>query len=585
MNSRPRARRRAARAVLVLVAAVALAAACGRPEPASRSPEPAELVLRHGRIVTLDPMQPEAEALAARNGRIVAVGAAEDLDAYVGPETRVVELDGRLAVPGFIETHAHFSGLGESRRILDLTHQQSWDEVIETVASAAAEAEPGEWILGRGWHQEKWREPVSPAVEGFPVHAALSRVTPRNPVVLTHASGHAVLANARALELAGIDAGTPAPPGGDILRDASGRPTGLLQDAAEELLETAYERDLDTLHSARREELAREALELASREAISKGVTTLHDAGAAYDDLDRMAELIDQGRIEVRLWVMIRDSLDNHRAHIARARGIGSHDGRLTVRALKVTMDGALGTRTAWLLEPYSDLPGSTGLTVTDPAEVRELAHLAIAADYQLCVHAIGDRANRETLDIYEEAFREHPEKTDLRWRIEHAQHLHPDDIPRFGALGVVAAMQGVHCTSDAPWVVPRLGEQRAAEGAYVWRSLVDSGATVVNGTDAPVEDVDPIASFYATVTRRLADGSTFHPEQALTRMEALESYTSKAAWAGFEEDVKGTLEVGKYADVAVLSKDILTVPEEEIRSARVDYTIVGGAVVYERTP
>jgi hypothetical protein len=280
---------------------------------------------------------------------------------------------------------------------------------------------------------------------------------------------------------------------------------------------------------------------------------------------------------------MIRDRNERLREGLRAARVVDGYGKRLTVRAIKHSLDGALGPRGAWLLEPYSDLPSSRGLETTPLAVIEETARLALEQDYQLCVHAIGDRANRETLNLFEKVARERGGLRALRWRVEHAQHLHPADIPRFAELGVIASMQGVHCTSDAVFVPARLGDRRSEEGAYVWRKLMKSGAMVTNGTDAPVEDVDPLASFYASVTRRLADGRTFYPEERMTRAEALKSYTWNAAYSAFEEGSKGSLAVGKLADVTVLSKDILAVPEEEIRSARVDLTIVGGRVLYGR--
>lgn len=565
------------------LAALALAAACAEPGPRPASLAPADLVVRGGKIVTLDPARPEATALAARGGRIVALGAEADVAALVGPSTRVIELGGRVAYPGFIEGHGHFAGIGEAAMILKLAPQRTWDEIVATVAEAAKTTPAGEWIVGRGWHQEKWDAPPAGAVEGFPVHEALSAATPEHPVVLFHASGHAAFVNAKVMALAGIDETTPNPPGGEILRDAAGRATGLLREDAEGLVMAAFQRAESARPAERIASDARRALELADREVLSKGITSFHDAGIPYADLDLVAAMADEGALGVRLWVMVRDSLDNHRARMAEARRVGAFDGRLTVAAVKVSLDGALGSRGAWLLEPYSDLPTSTGLATTDPAVLEEISRLALEHRFQMCVHAIGDRANRETLDVFERVLGSAADGRERRWRVEHAQHLNPAEIPRFAALGVVPSMQGIHCTSDAPFVVARLGERRAEEGAYVWRRLTDAGSRIVNGTDAPVEDVDPIASYHATVTRRLADGTRFYPDQVLSRVEALESYTKNAAWAAFEEQEKGTLEVGKYADVTILDRDLLTVPEEEIPSARVAYTVVGGAVRYER--
>jgi hypothetical protein len=288
-----------------------------------------------------------------------------------------------------------------------------------------------------------------------------------------------------------------------------------------------------------------------------------------------------KGELRLRLWVMLRDSNQALAPRLDGFRTIGAGGNFLTIRAIKKYIDGALGSRGAWLLAPYSDKPDSVGLVIDSPEEIERTAELAIAHDYQLCVHAIGDRGNREVLNIYERVFREHPEQKNLRWRIEHAQHLAAADIPRFGQLGVIAAMQGIHCTSDAPYVLLRLGPQRAEEGAYVWQKLIRSGAVVGNGTDAPVEDVSPIACYYASVSRKLKDGTRFYPDQRMSREEALKSYTWNNAYAAFEEDLKGSLRPGKLADITVLSRDILTVPEDEIPGTQVVYTIVGGKVAY----
>ena len=316
---------------------------------------------------------------------------------------------------------------------------------------------------------------------------------------------------------------------------------------------------------------------------LAKGITTFQDAGSDLATIDRMKQMIDEGAIGVRLWVMIRQSNEAIAAKLAQYRMIGYGNGHLTVRAIKKSIDGALGPRGAWLLAPYTDRPSSSGLETTKVAEIQETARLAMQAGYQLAVHAIGDRANRETLDIFERAFKANPAKKDLRWRVEHAQHISAQDIPRFGQLGVIASMQGIHCTSDAPYVLERLGPQRAEEGAYVWQKLMKSGAVIANGTDAPVEDVDPIASYYASVSRRLTDGKVFYGDQRMSRMEALKSYTINGAYAGFEEENRGSLKPGKYADITVLSKDILAVPEDEIPTAKVSYTIVGGQIAYQR--
>jgi predicted amidohydrolase YtcJ len=439
------------------------------------------------------------------------------------------------------------------------------------VAAAAKEAKPGEWILGRGWHQSKWDKKPEPNINGFPVNASLNNAAPHNPVLLEHASGHAIFVNSEALRASNIGAKTPNPSGGEIQRNAQGEATGLLNEAAQRLVRGPAES----------QERARQQLDLASRECLSKGVTTFEDAGSPLATVDLMRAMEAEGKLGVRLWVMLRAPNSVLAPNLAKYRTIGD---RMTVRAIKRQIDGALGSRGAWLLAPYTDLPDSTGFNTEDPADIRQTAELAIAAGYQLCVHAIGDRANREVLNVYESIFKEHPDQKNLRWRIEHAQHLNAADIPRFAQLGVIAAMQGVHCTSDAPYVLLRLGTQRAEEGAYVWQKLMKSDAVVSNGTDTPVEDVNPIASYYASVSRKLKDGTVFYPAQRMSREEALRSYTWNAAYAAFEEGRKGSLAPGKLADVTVLSKDILTVAEDEIPSTQVEYTVVGGKIVYQRT-
>jgi predicted amidohydrolase YtcJ len=549
-----------------------------RQQPAS---PPADLVLTNGKIVTVEDGMPEAQAIAVVGDRIAALGSSADIKRHVGPKTQVIDLKGQLVIPGFIEGHGHFTGVGQAQLNLNLMKTTSWDQIVAMVGEAAKKAKPGQWIYGRGWHQEKWTTKPQPNVEGFPTHDALSKVSPNNPVLLTHASGHASFANAKAMELSGITKDTPNPAGGDILKDAQGNPIGAFRETASRLIRTGTGEPKPT--EAEAAARARRILELASQESVSKGVTSFQDAGSSFADVDLMKQMIDEGKINVRLWVMIRMNNQALAANLAKYRMVDYGNGFLTVRGIKKSIDGALGPRGAWLLEPYADKPGDTGHNTTTVEEIREASKLAIQHGYQMCVHAIGDRANRETLNIFEEFYKATPDKKDLRWRVEHAQHLHPADIPRFGKLGVIASMQGVHCTSDAPYVIARLGRQRAEEGAYVWQKLMKSGATVSNGTDAPVEDVDPIASFYSTVSRKLTDGSVFFPDQRMSRMEALKSYTINGAYAAFEEGSRGSLKAGKYADMVVLSKDIMTVPEDQIPTAEVMYTIVGGKVRHKK--
>jgi predicted amidohydrolase YtcJ len=543
----------------------------------------ADLVLRNGQVVTMDPARPAAQAIAVRGDNILGVGSNDDMKALTGPHTKVIDLAGKLAVPGFIEGHGHFMGVGQSKMNLNLRTARNWDEIVAIVAEAAKKAPSGAWILGRGWHQSKWDKTPVPNVQGFPVHAALSKVSPNNPVWLTHASGHASMVNAQALKQAEISRKTPDPSGGQILKDASGEPTGLLQERAQSLLSPAYRAYTSKRSAAELEADARKQIELATDECLSNGITSFQDAGSSLETIDLFKKEAGEGALRLRLWVMVRVPNAQLERALPKYRILDAGGHHLTVRAIKRQADGALGSRGAWLLEPYSDLPSSTGLNTEPMADIRKTAELAIANDFQLCIHAIGDRANREVLDLYESVFREHPDKKNLRWRDEHTQHLSPADIPRFGKLGVIASMQAIHCTSDAPYVIPRLGPQRAKEGAYVWRSLIDSGAVVTNGTDAPVEEVSPIASFYAAVSRKLKDGTRFFPEQRMTREEALRSYTVNNAFAAFEEKSKGSLTPGKLADITVLSKDIMTVPEDDIPTTQVVYTIVGGKIAYSR--
>ena len=549
--------------------------------------QPADLVLRNGKIITMETALPQVQSMAARGGKIVALGTNQQMQSYVGPSTQVIDLGGRLAIPGFIEGHGHFMGLGSSKMVLNLRDAKNWDQIVAMVAAAAREAKPGTWILGRGWHQAKWDPPPSPNVKGFPVHDELSKVSPHNPVWLTHASGHAGFANAEAMRLAGIDKNTPDPSGGEILKDEKGNPIGLFNERAQGLVGRALDSYRSHLPKAELDTEARQQVDLAVRECLSKGVTSFEDAGSPLPTVDLLKSLALEGKLGLRLWVMLRTSNAILGPNLKKYYMVGVGDNHLTVRAIKRQIDGALGSRGAWLLAPYSDLPADapnrSGMATEDPADIRQTADLAIANGYQLCIHAIGDRANREVLNIYEGVFKEHPDKKNLRWRVEHAQHIDPADIPRFGKLGVIASMQGIHCTSDAPYVLARLGPKRAEEGAYVWQKLMKSGAVVSNGTDTPVEDVDPIACFYASVSRKLKDGSVFFPDQRMSRMEALRSYTVNNAYSAFEEDSKGSLKIGKLADVTVLSKDILAIPEDQIPSAQVDYTIVGGKVQYQR--
>ncbi len=547
---------------------------------------PADMVLRNGKVVTMDSTHATGQAIAISGDTVVAVGSDSAIQRYVGPDTKVIDLQGHLAIPGFIESHGHFTGLGEALTGLDLLGVPSWQQIAAMVGDAAKTTKPGAWIRGAGWHQEKWNRSPGRVVEGFQTNDLINKAAPDNPVVLDHASGHALIANDVALKLAGIGPATPNPPGGRIIKDASGRPTGVLVDRAQSLIGAATAKSL----AARSPEEAHadfvNQVHLATQNALANGVTTFQDMGESFATIDAIRQLVDSGDMPLRLYILVSagevrpDDVDSLTAH----RLIDDGNGHLTVRAIgEITSDGALGSRSAWMLKPYDDDPTNTGLNVTTMPRIKEIAEIGIAHGFQISVHAIGDRANEETLNTYQSVFEEHHVKSDtLRWRIEHAQHLNPADIPRFGQMGVVASMQGIHACSDAPYVLPRLGMQRAKEGAYVWQSLWKTGAVVTNGTDVPVEKISPIASFHCSVTRDMVGtDSAFFPEQKLSREQALQTYTTNGAYVEFHEHQTGSLAPGKWADITVLSRDIMTVPDDSILGTTVLYTIVGGKVVY----
>lgn len=540
----------------------------------SPAPAPADLVILGGKIITMEKTQPVVDALAARGQEIIAVGTEAEVRRLIAPSTEVLDLEGAVAYPGFYDAHAHFLGIGKAGMELKLGNVDSWQEIVEKVRAAAEQAQPGEWIEGRGWHQEKWEQAPEKAFEGLPRKESLDAVSPSNPVFLTHASGHMVMVNSRALELAGITAKTPDPAGGEIVRDGKGRLVGVLRENAIDLVRKIMPPEDSP-------ELLMKRIRLATDECLSKGLTSFQDAGASLSQAGVYRRLAEEGKLRIRLNLMLMDSNEKLEGLLDEMRLIDGGDHYLTIRAIKRWLDGALGSHGAWMLEPYADLPSSTGMNTETIPDMQETARLAAEHGYQLCVHAIGDRANRETLDLYEAAFRDHPDLKDPRWRIEHAQHLTPEDLPRFTKLGVIASMQPTHCTSDGPWVPQRLGEPRAGEESYLWRSIIDSGAHLASGTDAPVEDVDPIPTFYSAVTRKMSNGRAFHPEQCMSREKALRSMTLEAAYASFQEQERGSLKVGKLADLTILTGNLLEIPEEEIPEVRVVATIVGGKIRY----
>ena len=551
----------------------------------------ADMVIHNGTIYTMSDYNPIAETVIVKDGKIMNVGNQINYRSYIGEKTKILDLNGATMIPGFIEGHGHFMGLGYAKMRLDLSVVDSYDELVDMVAEAVEKAPPGEWILGRGWHQSKWLPTPYPLVKGFQTHDKLSAVSPNNPVWLTHASGHAGFANAKAMEIGGITAESEFGFGGEIIKNLRNQPTGIFNERAQNLISKHVEipsydagsksdSDTDQQNSSL-------ALELAVKECLENGITSFHDAGAGKESIQTFRDGINSNKLKIRLYVMLT-SRDPKLLEEWYKNGpeIGTGNDYLTIRSIKLNADGALGSRGAWLLNEYTDRPGHFGMATQSIDYVYEVSKNGLKHGFQVNAHAIGDRANREILNQYQKVFNEYPEKAnDLRWRIEHAQHIDPEDIPRFGELGVIPSIQGIHMSSDRPWAINRLGRTRIVESAYVWRDLIDHGAVIVNGTDVPVEPIDPLASFYASVTRKTLKGvpnNGYEPKQKMTRLEALKSYTINAAYAAFEEKIKGSIEIGKYADFTVLSKNIITVPENQLLNTKVLYTIINGKIEYK---
>lgn len=522
------------------------------------------------------------DAIGIKDGKISMLGMSEELlNKHKGEKTIVHDMEGQFLMPGFIEGHGHYSNLGKSIQNLNFLADTSWQQITAKVENKVRELGPNEWIYGRGWHQEKFTEVPVEAIGKYPTHKSISELSKDNPVILIHASGHSLFANEKAMEIAGINKEMPDPAGGNIIRDSDGEAIGIFEERGMGPIQTAYQEYLNEMPEEKRKELWKDAIKQAEEECLSKGITSFQDAGSKFHELKWYEEMARNGEHNLRLWVMVRHSAEEIQGKLSVCRMLDVGDGFYTCRAVKSELDGALGAHGAWLLKPYDDKKDFYGQNTTEVTEVEKIAQMAYDNNMQLCVHAIGDKANRATLDIFE-AYKNKDNSADLRWRVEHAQHLHVEDIPRFKEIGAIASMQGIHCTSDAPFVETRLGHERASEGAYAWRSLLDAGAVVVNGTDAPVEDVNPLASIYASVTRKRQNPKMeFIPEQRMTREEALYSYTMAPAFAGFEEDKKGSIEIGKYADFVVLDKNILTCKEEDIEKIKVLHTIVAGKIRY----
>ncbi len=518
----------------------------------------ADLVLRNAKIYTGDPGRPNASVLAVRGGRIVFVG-----EEYDGAAAKTIDAKGAAVIPGLIDSHVHMEALGDSLENLDLRGVTSEAAAAEMVRKAAAGHKPGEWIRGRAWDQNLW-----PGKQ-FPGKDSLTKAAPNNPVALSRVDGHATWANQRALDLADINASTQDPSGGKIIRNAAGQPAGVLVDRAQGLLTAKV--------PAPSADEVRRRIQRAAKECARVGLTSIHDAGITTGDLAAYRALLAAGELPVRVNAMIGGTGALWEELKKRGPEIGD---MLTVRSIKMYADGALGSRGAALLAPYSDDPGNTGLLITDEATLRQVALDAVRTGFQVCTHAIGDRANHITLNAYATALKG---PNDKRFRIEHAQVVAPEDFARFKEYSLIASMQPTHATSDMGWAQTRLGPERI-KGAYAWQTFLKLGVRVASGSDFPVENPNPIWGFYSAVTRQDHEGEPeggWFPDQRMTREEALRSWTDTGAYADFEETTKGSLAPGKVADFLILSADIMKIPAIEIWRTRVTTTVLAGRVVY----
>jgi len=575
---------------LSFILATMLLAACGSeqssaPAADESSGPKADMVLTNGNVLTVEEAMPNAEAVAIVGDRIAAVGSSAEIAAWIGDSTEVIDLAGQTAMPGFIEGHGHYTSYGDSFYRLELRYDSSWQKIVDKVARAAEGAEPGEWIVGRGWHQDKWTVKEDILVDGVPIHDKLSAVSPNNPVMLIHTSGHGVFANQAAMDAAGIKGDTVPPEGGEIVLKEDGTPSGMMREAAQDSIRASFA-EFEALRTPEQAEAElRRAIITAGEESLKYGITSFQDLGTTYAEVDLLKKMADEGSIPVRLWMAFDIPYEELAipGKLEEYRMVGYGNNFLTVRGIgEKVLDGALGTHGGWLLEPYTDMTESYGLNVVPVEDIRKSADLALEYGYQMAIQGIGDRATRELLDIYG-AIKEANPDADLRWRIEHPQVIHPDDIPRFAKYGVIPAAQGIFACSDGTWVEDRLGKDRTLERSYLFNTLYEAGLTPTNGTDPPVDEIDPIASFKCSVTRELSDGTIFQGGEVYTRDVALYSYTMGNAIAAFEEDIKGSIKVGKLADIAILSQDITTVPDNALMDTTVNMTILGGKVVYTK--
>ena len=540
----------------------------------------ADMIIHNGVIYTMNDLNPIAEAVAVGDGKIIALGKYRDLDPLINAKTKIINLGGAMMTPGIIEGHGHFYGLGLAKMQLDLSKTESYQDLIDMVSDAVRNSNPGEWILGRGWHQSKWSDNKDDFVKGFQTHDRLSEVSPNNPVWLKHASGHAGFANQNAMDIANVNRETEFGFGGEIIKDLTKKPTGVFNERAQGLISSHIDNNLS-------EDSDMRAIELAVKTSLENGITSFHDAGTGKKTIEILREAINRGILKVRIYAMLT-SRDTTLLNEWYKKGpeIGTGGDLLTIRSIKLNADGALGSRGAWLIDEYTDRPGHYGMPTQSMEYVYRVAKNGLLSGFQVNSHAIGDKANREILNEYEKVFNEYPDHAaDHRWRIEHAQHVAPADIPRFGRMKVIPSIQGIHMSSDRPWAIDRLGKKRIEESAYVWRDLIDHGAILINGSDVPVEPIDPVASFYASTTRKTLKGFPdfgYEPKQKMTRIEALKSYTLNAAYGAFEENIKGSIEIGKYADFTVFSQNLITIPEDKILDTKILYTIVNGVVEYQ---
>lgn len=537
--------------------------------------DPADIVFKNGNVYTANDRAPHAQAVVIKADRIVYVGTDAGAQRYVGAQTRVVDLHGNTVLPGFTDAHQHLSGVGFREMTLNLEGTTSLDDLLAKLKTRIDQARPGEWVTGRGWIETHWQPPA------FPTRWDLDKVSPNNPVILGRADGHGAVANSAAFKLAGIDKSTPNPFGGEISKDKqSGEPNGMLLDAAQGLVRRK-------VPPTTREDAER-AVVLGVKRDIELGWTQVQDAGGGYDDVEIFKKLYASGAIKIRIYKAVYGPGANANRLIKDGPIIGAFQNRLTVRTIKVVSDGALGSRGAALLGPYSDAPDTSGFLTVKAEELRPMLVDALRNGIQVETHAIGDKANRFILDEYEAALKAVPASQrkvqSPRWRVEHAQIVNPADIPRFARLGIIPSMQPSHAIGDLFFAPSRLGIARLA-GAYAWESFIRSGVVVPGGSDAPVERGEPMIEFYAAVARKDPKGFSgegWHLEEAVTRTQALKMFTLWPAFAAFEEKQRGSIEVGKLADMTILSADIMKIPELEILKTRCVMTVINGEIVFE---